>query len=103
MVKCNFTETDTCKLNPALNKISKHYHFIFHFNLFIILSNKNICANDLETLLHGNFDFFLNFFVRYTLKFLKHFGNNFVDDSLEVYCREETFSCDIDNPNYLLI
>jgi len=59
---------------------------------FSFFSNENICANDLETLLHGNFDFFLNFFVWYTLKSLKHFGNNFVDDRFEVYCREETFS-----------
>jgi len=37
------------------------------------------------------FNFFLNFFVWYTLKSPKHFSNNFVDDSFEVYCREETF------------
>lgn len=102
MIECNVRETDTCTLHHVLIKFHNIVTLVSVSTFEYFFSNKNICVNDLENLLHGNFDFFDNF-VSYTLQFLKHFCNNFVEDSLEFYCTKETFSCGIDNLNYLLI
>jgi hypothetical protein len=83
MVECNLTETDTSTLKLALN-IFQIIFTLFSVSTFSFFCNKNICINDLETLLHGNFDIFLIFFFSYTLQIAQTF--------LQQFCWRQTWS-----------
>jgi len=83
MAECNLTETDTSTLKLALN-IFQIIFTLFSVSTLSLFCNKNICINDLETLLHGNFDIFLIFFVSYTLQIAQTF--------LQQFCWRQTWS-----------
>lgn len=76
MIKCNVRETDTCTLHHVLIKFHNIVTLVSVSTFAYFFLQQNICVNDLETLLHGNFDFLDNFcLIHFTISqtFLQQF------------------------------
>jgi len=90
MIECNVRETDTCTLHHVLIKFHNivtlvsvsTFEYFSPTKTYVLTIWKTCCMVIL---------IFLIIFVSYTLQFLKHFCNNFVEDSLEFCCTKETF------------